>query len=431
MTAAAIEDDMFADPEPAKREITYDGWGRYRLPHPDTGKEVGITRVTTVAGALEDQFNLKMWDRRKMLEGLVIDRGPLVLAAQVFKDYGWDPQSREAKDKLDDIAKHILDIADSNAGAKTGTLLHSITEDHNQGEFIRAGQRAAKAGVSGNMLAYVDALARYEIEVLPRYMERVVFIRELNAVGRLDNLTTEMGQPLMRVFDLKSQKSMDWGALKIAIQLAMYANAEAMFNEDTWTWEEMPPVDKEIATVCWLPVLKDQEEKLCQLYDVDLEWGWKWAKASVKVRTARKNKPLTLRVAPSRSLALAAPAVVLEPKPEPEPEGMFRDLTEEDINKVAAGFDVAAKERVFGPHVTEDLTLDAPPVVASGRVVLVPVQNGEPKELDWSARFRQAGTTQELVRVGKECVESGAMTKALKELGNKIRDEINARQNAS
>lgn len=394
MTAITTDTDTFEDPEPTGRQIEFDGWGRYKLPHPDTGDMTAWTRVTTLAGALEDQYHLSMWGRRKVLEGLVMDRGLLSLAAEAFATYGWDPQTQEAKKALNAITSQAVDTAGAHKGADTGTALHAITEDHNQGRSMEALAHAKELGLISNLDAYAVALRQHQIRVVPEYMERVICVPELKVVGRLDNLVQEMGRELLRVFDLKSQKTMDFGAMKIAIQLAIYANGYAMFDEEEWAWKDMPKVDKDLATVCWLPVLESQEDKVCQLYDVDLAWGWRWAKASFQTRKARNFKPLTLRRPPST----------------PAPRA------EKSVAAVAAGYNVLDKERVLGPA-----------VVSSGPVVLTPVPDAPESGLDWSARFRQAKTVQELTEIGKECMDAGALTPELKALGKRLRAEITAK----
>lgn len=375
--------EPFEDPEPARKVVTYDGWGRYKLPDPNTGRERGFTRVTTIASTLEDQYHLNLWGKRKTLEGLVLERGLLAQAAHVFREFGQDPQEREAKKRLDAIAKSACDIAGSSSGAETGTALHAITEDHNQGRFHEAGQEADRRGLSANMRAYVNTLAREEITVLPEFMERLVFVPQLDAVGRLDNLTREKWAALLRVFDLKSQKTMDFGAMKIAIQLAMYANAEAMFNEETWQWEEMPAVDKEIATVCWLPVMEGEEEKVCQLYDVDLAHGWRWAKAAYQTRQWRKVNPLSVRAPrPTLKAVVSSGPVTLAP---------------------VVGIETAKSA-----------------VQEESRAVAETGTTGLKSGLDWEARFRQARTHDELRAAGRECKEAGELTENLKELGKKL-----------
>lgn len=380
MSAEPDELDGFEDPDNT-RKIEFDGWGRYKLPHPDRpdGPEVPWTRVTTIAGTLEDRYHLERWGKRKVLEGIVIDRGLVSQAAEVFAEYGADPDVKEAKDRLDKLAGMAIDLAGAHKGADSGTELHSLTEGMNQGTLLFEDE--APEHLKANLRAYADTLVQHGISVVPEYMERIICCPELNAVGRLDNLVHEAGTELLRVFDLKTQKTMDFGAMKIAIQLAIYANGYAMFNEETWTWEEMPPVDKALATVCHLPVLAEHEDKACHLYDVDLEWGWRWAKASAQTRKARNSKPVTPRKAAARR-----PAVVTSGKVTAHPEPGAGSALVEAIKAELA--------------------------------------NGQAPGLDWAAMFRQAKTLDELTRAGEECVKAGAMTDELKALGKTRRAEL-------
>lgn len=87
------------------------------------------------------------------------------------------------------------------------------------------------------------------------------------------------------VADLKSQKSMDFGGLKIAIQLAIYAHAYAVWNEDTETWEDPPPIDQEEAAVLWAPI----GHGACEPFRVNLVRGWHWAQRSLEAREGRKE----------------------------------------------------------------------------------------------------------------------------------------------
>ncbi|MEV0237605.1 hypothetical protein [Nonomuraea sp. NPDC050786] len=418
-----LDADAFSDPGTGtngKRVVEFDGWGRYKLPDPDSGKLRSWTRVTTLAGTLEDTYNLERWGNRKVLEGIVQDRGLVSQAAEVFKEYGWDPQDSEAKKRLNTIVTSAQHVAGSKKGADLGTQLHELTEKLNQGDpalFV-------PAELVPNLRMYEATLQAEGITILPQYLERIVCIPEFNAVGRMDNISQETAAQVLRVFDLKTQKTMDFGALKIAIQLALYANASAMFNEDTWAWEDMPALDKSLATVCWLPVLEGQEDKVCHLYDVDLEWGWRWAKASFQTRKARGAKPVTRR-APRAVPAAKSPSWDL---------GSVVSTLAEAVADSAAG-NGREEASVYSGAVADALAKSAASSGASaldgwGSVMLAASraekepQIQAPEGLDWEARFRQARSIEELVMAGNACSAAGAMTPELKALGRTLRQEL-------
>lgn len=391
--SAEPELDGFEEPDNV-RKIEFDGWGRYKLPHPDRpdGPAQPWTRVTTIAGTLEDRYHLERWGKRKVLEGLVTDRGLLSQAAEIFSEYGPDPDVKEAKDRLDKLAGWAIDKAGAHKGADVGTQLHDLTERRNQGTLLSAD---VPPHLAANVAIYESTLQEHGITVVPEYMERIICCPELNAVGRLDNMVREAGHELLRIFDLKSQKTMDFGSMKIAIQLAIYAHGYAMFNEETWTWEEMPPVDQKVATVCHLPLLAEYEDKACHLYDVDLEWGWRWAKASFQTRKARNAKPVTPRTTPVKHTP-APTATVAKAAAKAGAVVKSGQVTLEPVN-VGSAFRTLAQDELL--------------------------KTGSPG-LDWAAMFRQAKTLDELRRAGEECVKAGAMTDELKALGKSRRAEL-------
>lgn len=391
--------DAFSDPEEG-RTVKFDRWGRYLLPDLDDGKEVPWTRVTTLAGTLEDSYNLERWKGRKVLEGLVISRGLVSHAAEVFDEYGYDPQTKEARDRLNDIVGRAHKVAKVGAGADKGTELHALTEQISRGELLF--DTEAPAAYRDHLNAYVTTLAANQIEIVPEYMERLICVPELRVVGRLDALAHEKLAGALRVFDLKTQKDFDFGAMKIAIQLAIYSRGAAMFNEETWEWEAMPPgIDQSVATVAHLPVLDGKPDKICELYDVDLDWGWRWARASFQTREARRAKPVTFRTS----------GTVQQPK-----------VKGRKPRKAAA------------KKAPQEATMTtAPAVVESGPVTLQPTapfvemmkaELSGVQGLDWAAIFRQAESPEQLRRAGEECVKAGAMTDELKAIGKARREEL-------
>jgi hypothetical protein len=164
-----------------------------------------------------------------------------------------------------------------------GTALHRITELEDAGREVRPGSLA------GELNAYRATMAARGWRAVPEYLERIICVPELGCAGRLDKLLERVGDPLLMVGDLKSQKSMDFGGLKIAIQLAIYSHAYAMWNEDTETWEDPPPINQEEAVVLWAPIGR----KLCEPYWVNLVRGWHWAQRSLETREGRKEKLVT------------------------------------------------------------------------------------------------------------------------------------------
>lgn len=271
---------QLTDPAPAKPERKlYDQWGRYLLPDPDTGKTRPWTRATTLAKALEDTYNLEVWSNRMVAKGMALRPDLVAMAATL--DVSAD------KDKLNRVAKDAKEAAGGSSGANMGTALHSMTEKMDAGETVDPGPFAAE------LAAYRATLQAERLEPVQDYMERIICVPELGVAGRLDKLLDPGDGALYQVGDLKSQKSMDFGQISIAVQLSLYAHAYAVWDPHAEEWEDPPAIDRERAVVIWLPVGRG----ICQLFDVDLIKGWEWARLSAEIRRIRKLKPITARPA--------------------------------------------------------------------------------------------------------------------------------------
>src|SRR5574338_583746 len=75
-------------PEPKR-----DRYGRYLIPHPDTGKETAWTRATTFAKTVSDTFGLTKWELRMVSLGLAKRPDLLAQVAGVLDPADRDPYS--------------------------------------------------------------------------------------------------------------------------------------------------------------------------------------------------------------------------------------------------------------------------------------------------------------------------------------------------
>lgn len=276
--------DQFTAPAAKKRDR--DRWGRYLLPDPVTGEERAWTRVSTVARALADEYNLTKWKLRQVAKGMAL-RPDLVAGAAAA-----DPEAD--KDTLNKIAEKAMERAGSSAGATLGTALHTFTQRLDRGE--PAASLGVPEALIGDMRAYVDTMKRHRLRVQPEHVERIVVLPELGVAGTLDRIVSQPpGQTKAApraVLDLKTAKPDDNGGLstfsmlEIALQLALYSHAPLMWNPVTRTYEPMPAdVDKDRALVLHLPVGKAHGA----LYGVNIIEGWEYAQLAMKVRAARSN----------------------------------------------------------------------------------------------------------------------------------------------
>lgn len=284
---AALFADLNADPGAAnKNEPPRDQHGRYLLPDLRGGKTSGRTRATTIAKALDDGYHLSLWAQRQAVFGLSRRRDLLALV-----DACPDPSTPDGKATLNDVVERAKDTVQSGGGASYGTALHAFTE-----RMVTEGGAALStipAEYHGDLLAYREKLTEYGFREFPRMLERTVFNCGVNSAGTFDRIIM-MPDGTLAIADLKTQKTMEFGGLAVAIQLAIYANADAIYDFETGRYEPMPNVSKDKAYVLHLPV----GQKTCTVYEIDIRIGWVAALEAVRVRELRSIKTLVQPYAP-------------------------------------------------------------------------------------------------------------------------------------
>jgi hypothetical protein len=296
-TAAAIA----PRPEPKR-----DRFSRYLIPHPDTGKEMAWTRATTWAKSCADMYHVERWGLRMAVFGLTRRPDLLTHAATVA-----DPNTKEAKKLLNEIAESAQEAGGSHARRNLGTAMHAFCEAVDRGETPNVPE-----AYLADVAAYQEALVAAGITIDQAHIERIVTVPDLNVAGTFDRLVTYRGR--LHVADIKTGGTLEpdpdngrvptlAGMGEIAIQLALYANAATIYDPSTGKHEPMPEVDKERALVLHLPV----GDARCRILEVDIAAGWEMAQVCGTVRRWRKRKDLAQDVTTVEPVA--APATVTPP----------------------------------------------------------------------------------------------------------------------
>lgn len=240
-----------------------------------------FTRVTTFAKSIDDHYGLDRWQMRMVALGLGTRRDLYAKAASLTS-------SNEDRSSLDEVCEEAKEAASANAGANLGTALHAFTERVDRGE-----QFDVPAPWDADLEAYTATLAGAGVRVYPELMELVIVQRRLQVAGRFDRIVTIDGYPLPMIADLKTGNvDRSWSA--IGVQLALYANADEIYDPDTETSKPMPDVDKEQALVIHLPA----GTGTCELYMVDIAAGWRAAQLCAEVRSWRGNRRIASKFEP-------------------------------------------------------------------------------------------------------------------------------------
>jgi hypothetical protein len=244
-------------------EIQRDRYGRPLITPPGGGKPVAMTRCTTYIDVIEDKYNLQKWMQRMVALGLG-SRPDLLLSVNAH---------REDKRALDRLCDDAREAAGASAAATTGTALHSLTELIDRGDPL-------PAGLPANMLASLEAYRAATAGLTTTHIEQMCVQDSLKVAGTPDRI----GE---RIRDLKTG-SIEWGYVKIAAQLAMYARSK-VYNVATGERTEHG-ADLTVGTVIHLPVVDNPADAVCTLYDVDLTLGWQAVLVARQVREQRALK---------------------------------------------------------------------------------------------------------------------------------------------
>jgi predicted RecB family endonuclease len=258
-------------------EIDRDRYGRPMVVPPGGGKKVAYTRATTYVDALEDKYALQKWQQRMVILGLV-DRPDLLLSAAAHSD---------DKTKLNRIAEDAIEAAKAGAAATVGTAIHALTHRIDRGETI--------GPVPGEYQRDLDAYTAATAPLTVLHAERFSVLDDLRIGGTPDRIVEFEGERY--IADIKTG-SVDFGAGKIAMQLAVYAHAQ-FYDVATGAREPLPGVNGQRGIVIHLPA----GTGTCRLLWVDIAAGWEAVQVATQVREWRARKNLMSELA-----AVAAPA---------------------------------------------------------------------------------------------------------------------------
>lgn len=268
--------------------VNRDQWGRPLITPPGGGKPQPYTRVTTLAGTLEDQYNLTRWKQRQTILGLTRRADLLASAAAHAED----------SKQLDKIADAAMEAAESSAGATTGTALHTFTEKLDTGRDV--------GNVPDTLRPDLDAYTKVTANLTTLAVEQFTVLDDLKVAGTFDRLVEFEGTRY--IADLKTGR-IDFGAQKIAIQLALYSRAQ-VYDIPTGARTPLNDVDQDWGIVIHLPAGRGE----CTLHWVDLAAGWEAVERAAWTRQWRSRKDLMTPVAAHR---LTVPTAAAAPPPPP------------------------------------------------------------------------------------------------------------------
>lgn len=298
--------DAFQDPE----QPLLDRWNRYKLPDPENmaGGPVPWTRVTTLASAIDDMYNLQQWQMRMVAHGIG-KRADLYAMAAVL-----DPDSD--KKELQEICTDALKAAGADEGRHLGTALHGFTQRYDIGRLAGRARSELLAEVPVEWRAhverYADLMVEHALDVEPDSIEALVVNKVSNTAGRIDR-RVRRGMYKSHILDLKTEKGdFEYSARRICVQLWCYATSPWQWDPATRTYSApRSQVDTETAYVLHLPATEHPDR--AALWTVDLRPGADAVRLAIDVRAWRQRKGLMSPVKPAGSPPPAPPTLTALP----------------------------------------------------------------------------------------------------------------------
>jgi hypothetical protein len=289
-----VTDDLFSsppsgptDPDKMGNDGAYsadgkpDRYGRYRFPDRQSGRVKPWTRATTFAKSISDTYTLSMWQQRMAIKGITMRPDLYASTAATPLD---------DKDTLNKLVETAKEVAGTKTAANLGTALHAFTEQVDRGEAP-----SIPAPWDKDVAAYTLELAAHGLTVEPGMIERKVICERFGVAGTFDRIV-RLPEPCpecqaeLAIGDLKTGRDLSYGWNEIAIQLAVYAHADAIWDIPTMRYVPMPKVCRCKAIVIHLPV----GQAKATLYDVDVAEGWAASELCEKVRNWRKTRALAV-----------------------------------------------------------------------------------------------------------------------------------------
>lgn len=272
--------------------------GRYKLPHPVTGKPVSASRSSKFAEGIADSYALDQWRHRMILAGLVNDPEILDKVISALRDLEPLDAVKTRRDFLNKRADEAITAAGGDVRSGKGTTLHKFTEEVDGGTRELAD---VPEEYRPDATAYRLALAECGFRPVKGLIERSVFCDEMNVCGTFDRVlecirTTEVldldGRMVtihegeFVIGDVKSGDNIKHPWLEILIQEALYAhavneNGVAVQDEPggPFRWSPLPDfgvpkVREDVGVVMHVPYGSGE----CKFYAADLITGWRGAK---------------------------------------------------------------------------------------------------------------------------------------------------------
>ena len=243
---------------------------------------IAYTRMSTMAGTLDDSGGLIDWVAARAMIGMVKSRSIHSQISHLVSAFDDPWAAPEGKKPLKELVRKAQEAGGSDEAAGEGTAFHGLTECYDRGmktEYVP--EHMAKW-----LLEYQLAMQDWE----PLHVEPFVVCDELKVAGSPDRYLRHRKTGQIVCADLKTGSSEPDFPLKVTVQVAIGAHS-VIYDQETGSREPVEDCDQKQGILIHCPIRAGGTPR-CDLYLLDLETGWANAELSYRVREARKMEKL-------------------------------------------------------------------------------------------------------------------------------------------
>lgn len=237
------------------------------------------TRISTLAGALDDKSGLVDWAAAMAMLGVVKSKSIHAQLSHLASAHE-HPWYSDGKKPLKELVKRAKDLGGADDASGIGTAFHGLCEELDKGnppQFV-------PAEFEPWIAARQSALKDFE----PVLIEPFVINDELKTAGNPDRFLRY--KPTGEVFcaDDKTGSDEPRYPLKVTIQVAI-ASRSQLYDQRTGV---RTPIEcsQERGVLIHTPIRLG--EPRCELFWLDLKRGWELAKLAATVRDSKKLEKL-------------------------------------------------------------------------------------------------------------------------------------------
>lgn len=251
------------------------------------------SRPSDISGNLDTKENLSPYQQCQVVVGLMLDSAYGGSLAMQFKalvsEHGlktWE----NAKGDVKDLLKQSRAKGGEEHKSGLGTGFHRYAHLRDIGAEVILPTKELEPWLD----CYEEAMSRFEV------LDDEIFIvcddldkpdteEDVRAAGNFDRLLRDKVTGEILIGDIKTGKSDHEWAMKVHIQLALYAHGVRYEQETGRRW----PIHEDLSLTKGVMIhvpLQGGGEPCCDIYPVDLVEGWRLAKMSNDITASRKMR---------------------------------------------------------------------------------------------------------------------------------------------